>query len=148
MPQRAIESEATRKAKESKEMHEDEVLKQKYKNILLENLAKDYKIKLDDPEGKEKNYDYLNREINPKVVELDKSIGRAEALVMFFKRKSYLKNLLKEKGIEYFEKQRKEHLSEKGYTFCKDMYEKYDIVVLADPKILDYFSRAMGTVYN
>lgn len=28
------------------------------------------------------------------------------------------------------------------------MYEKYDIIAFTDPKILDYFSRAMGTVYN
>lgn len=118
------------------------------RNVLLENLAKDYRIKLDDPEGKEKDYNYLDSETNPKVVELDKSISRVEALAMFFKRKSYLKNLLKEKGIEYFEDLRKKNLSAKGYEFCKDLYGKYDIVAIADSKVLDYFSRVMGTVYN
>ncbi len=115
---------------------------------LLKSLAKDYRIKLDDPEGDEKYYNYLDRETNPSVVELDKSINRAQALIMFFKRKNYLNNLLKEKWIEYFDKLWKDNLSDKSYKFCKDMYEKYDILPIADPKILDYFSRVMWTVYN
>jgi hypothetical protein len=28
------------------------------------------------------------------------------------------------------------------------MYEKYDIVVVADSEILNYFGKVMGTVYN
>ncbi|MCX6823960.1 MAG: hypothetical protein NT085_02440 [candidate division SR1 bacterium] len=118
------------------------------KKLLLENLAKEYRIKLDDPEGKEKKYDYNDIKTNNKVVTLDESIGRVEAFFMFFKRKRYLKNLLKTEGIEYFEKLWKENLSDKAYTFCKDIYQKYGIIPMADQKILDYFSRVMGTIYN
>jgi hypothetical protein len=64
------------------------------------------------------------------------------------KRKSNLKNLLKDEGIVYFEQIWKEKLSEDAYTFCKNMYEKYDIVVVADSEILNYFGKVMGTVYN
>jgi len=61
----------------------------------LETLAKDYIIKLDDPEGKEKKYDYDDIKTNNKIVTLDESISKVEAFFMFFKRKKYLKNLLK-----------------------------------------------------
>lgn len=127
--------------------HENRIVEQ-YKTTLLENLAKEYRIKLDDPEGKEKYYEPENLKKNKPTVALDTSIQRSDAFLMFFKRKHYLNDLLKKEWIGYFEKLWKENLSDKGYAFCKDMYEKYDIIAFADPKILDYFSRAMGTVYN
>ncbi len=136
------------KIEESKTEHEEEMLKKKYKNILLTNLAQEYRIKLDDPDGKEKKYNYDDIQTNNKVVTFDESIGKVEAFVMFFKRKKYLKNLLKTEWIEYFEKLWKENLSDKAYKFCKDLYQKYGIIPMADSKILDYFSRVMGTVYN
>jgi len=120
----------------------------KYNNELLKELAKDYKIKLDDPNGDEKYYNYFDRETNPNVVEIDKSIGRIEALYMFMKRRKYLKDLLRNEWIDYLYNIRKENLSEKWYKFCKDMYEKYNIIPIVDTKILDYFSRVMWTVYN
>ncbi|MEI6118377.1 MAG: hypothetical protein WCP92_03935 [bacterium] len=83
------------KIEESKTEHEEEMLKKKYKNILLTNLAQEYRIKLDDPDGKEKKYNYDDIQTNNKVVTFDESIGKVEAFVMFFKRKKYLKNLLK-----------------------------------------------------
>ena len=119
-----------------------------YKKDILFDLARLYKVQLDDPEGKEKNYNEDGIVDNKKVVELDKSISRPNAVINFIKRKNQINKMFKEQGITYFENLWKTHLSDKAYEFCKDMYNKYDIIILADSKILDYFSSALGTVYN
>lgn len=74
--------------------HENRIVEQ-YKTTLLENLAKEYRIKLDDPEGKEKYYEPENLKKNKPTVALDTSIQRSDAFLMFFKRKHYLNDLLK-----------------------------------------------------
>lgn len=118
-----------------------------YQKDILKTLAKQHKIMLDDPEGGEKHYD-PDKKINKEVVVLDKSISRFWALLKFFKRERYLKKLLKNEWISHFEKLWKDNLSAESYQFCKDMYEKYNIVVLADNKVLDYLGRILWTVYN
>lgn len=118
-----------------------------YQKDILKTLAKQHKIMLDDPEGGEKHYD-PDKKINKEVVVLDKSISRLWALLKFFKREKYLKKLLKTEWISHFEKLWKDNLSAESYQFCKDMYEKYNIVVLADNKVLDYLGRILWTVYN
>ncbi len=45
-----------------------EILTGRYKDMLLEDLAKEYRIQLDDPQGGEKYYDYLDTKINTKTV--------------------------------------------------------------------------------
>lgn len=120
----------------------------KYKNELLLNLAKSYKVQLDDPEGNARHYRDNDIVQTQKNVELDKSMSKITAIKMFIKRKNEINKILKEQGIAYFENLWKTYLSDKAYNFCKDMYEKYDIIILADSEILDYFSNVLGTVYN
>lgn len=124
------------------------ILGEKYKKDLLLNLAKSYKVQLDDPEGKAKHYNEESTINTKKVVELDKSMSKITAIKMFIKRKNEINKIFKQQGLAYFENLWKTHLSDKAYKFCKDMYQKYDIIILADSKILDYFSSTLGTVYN
>jgi len=115
---------------------------------LLKILAKGYRINLDDPEWGERFYDDSHLNKNPDVVQLDKSMNKAQALIKFIKRTNYLNNLFKKREIDYFDKLWKENLSDEWYEFCKNMYEKYNILPIADQELLDYFSRVMWTVYN